>query len=150
MRRFLLLAEQAREHVLDVDVHFLDALIGNNFKRGHGALANFHFHQALIELAVAKLRAQFFARAVGLVPALRFGLDGVDELADDSLGAGGGEAREQQVEHALFGGLFGALGHFVELLLAHHVDGGLHQVAHHGFNVAARRSRLRCTSRLRL
>ena len=66
----LLLAEQPREHVLDVDVHFLDALIGDDFKRGHRALANFHFHQALIEFAVPKLRAELFPRAVGLIAAI--------------------------------------------------------------------------------
>jgi hypothetical protein len=69
-----LLAEDSREHVLDVDVHFLDALIGNDFKRGHRALAHFDFHQALIELAVAQLRAKFFPRAVGLVAPGRFDL----------------------------------------------------------------------------
>ena len=72
---FLLLAEKSREHVLDVDVHFLDALIGNNFKCGHRTLADFHLHQALVELAVAKLRAEFFPRAVGDVPTIRFGLE---------------------------------------------------------------------------
>ena len=33
--------------------------------------------------------------------------------------------------------MFGALGHFVQFFLAHHVDGGLDQIAHHGFHVAA-------------
>jgi hypothetical protein len=33
--------------------------------------------------------------------------------------------------------VFGALGHFVQFFLAHHVDGGLDQIAHHGFHVAA-------------
>ncbi len=33
--------------------------------------------------------------------------------------------------------MFGALGYFVQLFLAHHVDGGLDQIAHHGFHVPA-------------
>ena len=33
--------------------------------------------------------------------------------------------------------MLGALGDFIELFLAHHVDGGLDQVADHGFDVAA-------------
>ncbi len=59
-----LLAEHAREHVLDVDVHFLDALVGDDFEGGHGALAHLDFHHALVEFAFAQLRAQFFARAL--------------------------------------------------------------------------------------
>ena len=43
-----LLAEKAGEHVFDVDVHLLHALIRHNFKGGHGALADLHFHHALI------------------------------------------------------------------------------------------------------
>src|SRR4029077_4521181 len=35
---FLLLPEKAGEHVLNVDIHLLDALIGDDFKRGHGTL----------------------------------------------------------------------------------------------------------------
>ena len=133
---FLLLAEEAREHVLDVDVHLLDALIGDDFKRGHGALADLDFHQALIELAFAQLRAKFFARAIGGIAAQRFGQRGTGGGARNSTGRRG-EARQQQVEQALFGGLLGALGDFVEFFFAHHVDGGFHQVAHHGFDVAA-------------
>ena len=52
-------------------------------------------------------------------------------------GAGGGEGGSSKIEHALFGGLFGAVGNFVELFFAHHVDGSFDQIAHHGFDVAA-------------
>ena len=45
--------------------------------------------------------------------------------------------RKQKVEHALFGGLLGAIGDFIELFFAHHVDGSFHQVADHRFHVAA-------------
>src|SRR5579864_4250719 len=49
----------------------------------------------------------------------------------------GGGVGQQEVEDALFGGLLGAICDFVELFLAHHVDRGFHQVAHHGLDVAA-------------
>src|SRR6266436_952524 len=65
---FLLLAEHAGEHVLDIDVHLLDALIGDDFERGYGALADFEVDHALVELAFAQLEAQLFARALGLFP----------------------------------------------------------------------------------
>ena len=53
-------------------------------------------------------------------------------------GVGGHRRRRQkQIEQALFGGLLGALGDFVELFFADHVDGGFHQIADHGFDVAA-------------
>ena len=46
-------------------------------------------------------------------------------------------SREKQVENTLLGSLLRALGDFVEFFLAHHVDGRLHQVSNHGFDVAA-------------
>ena len=98
-------------------------------KGRHLALADFHFHHALIELAFAQLGAEFVAGARDLFAALRFG-GGI-------YFRGHGRRRQQQIEQALFGGLFGALGDFVELFLADHVNRGFHQVADHGFNVAA-------------
>ena len=53
-------------------------------------------------------------------------------------GIGGhGRRWQKQIEQALFGGLLGALGDFVELFFADHVDGCFDQIADHGFNVAA-------------
>ena len=45
--------------------------------------------------------------------------------------------RQQQVEQALFGVQLGLVGNVFELLLAHHVDGDLHQVANHRLDVAS-------------
>ena len=45
--------------------------------------------------------------------------------------------RKQQVEDALFGGLLGSIGDFVELFFAHHVDGSFDKVADHRFDIAA-------------
>ncbi len=125
-----LLAEEAGEHVLDIDVHLLDALAGDDFKGGHGALADFDFDQALVELGFAELGAEFVTGAIGGVCGDRNGR-GAGGIADRCNG------REQQVEDALFGGLLGALGDFVELFLADHINGGFDQVAHHGLDIAA-------------
>ena len=54
-----------------------------------------------------------------------------------ALSAGSAGGRHQQVQQAFFGVALGALADFVEALLAHHVDGDLHQIADHGFDVAA-------------
>ena len=52
-----------------------------------------------------------------------------------SLASGcGGISRSSRRSSAL---RLGAVGDFVEALLAHHVDGDIHQVADHGFHVAA-------------
>src|SRR5271155_172052 len=124
-----LLAEHAGEHVFYVDVHFLDALIGDDFEGGHLAFADFHFDHALIELAFAQLGAEFFARAGYLLAALNFG---------GGSGVGRhGRRRKEQIEQAVFGGLFGALGDFIQFFLAHHINRGFHEVADHGFHVAA-------------
>src|SRR5258707_873497 len=40
-----LLPKHTRKHVLDIYVHLLDALIGDDLERGHGAFAHFDFHQ---------------------------------------------------------------------------------------------------------
>ena len=45
--------------------------------------------------------------------------------------------RQQNVEQTLFGIEFGLVGDIFELLFAHVVDGDLHQIADHGFDVAA-------------
>src|SRR6202158_1013308 len=127
---FLLLAKHAGEHVLDIDVHLLDALVGDDFERGHGALANFEVHHALVELAFPKLDAELFARALGL-----FALRG--NLGVWSAGRGRRSRRKQEVEHAFFRGLLGAVGDFVEFFLADHVDGGLYEVADHRLHIAA-------------
>src|SRR5258708_902280 len=127
---FLLLAEHAGEHVLDIDVHLLDALVGDDFERGHGALADFEVDHALVELAFAQLEAKFFARALGLL-ALR------GNFRVRSAGRGRRRRRKQEIEHAFLRGLLGAVGDFVELFLADHVDGSLDEIADHRFHIAA-------------
>src|SRR5229473_835264 len=63
----LLLPEHAGEHVLELaDVHLIDALVGDDFERGHGALADFEIHYALVQLAFAELNAKLFACALRL------------------------------------------------------------------------------------
>src|ERR1700730_10934587 len=128
----LLLAEKAGKHVLDVDVHLLDALVRDDLERGHGALAHLDFDHALVEFAFPQLDTELVAGAVRFAARV-FGLG----LAGRRAIHRNGRRWEQQVEQALFSSLFGALGNFVELFLADHVDGGLDQVAHHRFDVAA-------------
>ena len=45
--------------------------------------------------------------------------------------------RQEKVEQAVFGRLFGALGDFVEFFLADHINRSFDEVADHGFHVAA-------------
>src|SRR5208282_1081224 len=59
------LAEDVGQHVLEIDVHFLDALIGNDFEGRKVALASFDFDGAVVELAFAQLLPQFLAGAAG-------------------------------------------------------------------------------------
>src|ERR1700739_2495610 len=125
-----LLAKHPAQHFLEVDVHLLDALIGNDFERRHHLFADFDIHHALVEFAFAQLRAQFFARALVLF-ALRGGI----------AFRGAWECRwrrgKQNVQHALFRCLLSALRDFVQFFFAHHVNGHFHQVADHRFHIAA-------------
>src|SRR6266478_7292676 len=57
------LAEDVGKHVLDVDVHLLDALVGDDFKRREIALARFDLDLTIVELAFAQLLAKLFARS---------------------------------------------------------------------------------------
>ncbi len=57
------LAENVGQHVLDVDVHLLDALIRDDLEGREIAFADIDFHGALVELAFAQLLAKFFASA---------------------------------------------------------------------------------------
>ena len=91
--------------------------VGGDFE-GRAALLDVDLDHAVVELAGAQLLAQLLAGALGAL-------------------AGLGLRRHQQVEQALLGVALGALGDFVQALLAHHVDGDLHQVADHRFDVAA-------------
>src|SRR5271155_3928990 len=124
-----LLAEHAGEHVFYIDVHFLDALIGDDFEGRHLAFANFDFDHARVELAFAQLGAKFFPRASYLFAALNF--RGGRSVRRN------GRRREEQVEQAVFGGLLGALGDFVELFFTDHINRGFDEIADHGFHVAA-------------
>src|ERR1700689_2991300 len=59
------LAEDVGQHVFDVDVHLLDALIGDDFERGEIAFADVNLNRAVVEFAFAQLLAQLFAAAGG-------------------------------------------------------------------------------------
>ena len=56
------LAEESRKDIFDVDIHFLDALVADDLEGREVALLHFDFDRAIVELAIAKLRAQFLAR----------------------------------------------------------------------------------------
>ena len=112
-----LLAEDVGQHVLEVDAHFLDAGVGGDLERGRAVL-DVDLHDAFVEFAFPQALAEFLAGA----------LDGLGGL---------GLLGHEQVEQPVLGAQLGAVGHFVQALFAHHVDGDVHQVADHGFHVAA-------------
>ncbi len=130
------LAEDVGQHVLEIDVHFLDALIGDDFERREIALAGFDFNGAVVEFAFAQLLAQLFAGAAG-----GFGQGGAGIDDHSAIGAGIGRTGrgwgEKNIEQPFFGIQFGFIGDVFELLFAHHFDGDLDQVANHGFDIAA-------------
>ena len=58
------LAEESGKHVLQVDVHLLGALVGNDLEAGLIAVAHIELDHALVQLALAELLAQLLARAL--------------------------------------------------------------------------------------
>src|SRR6267378_2438146 len=125
-----LLAEHAGKHVFDVDVHLLNALVGDDFKRRHSAFADLKIHHPLIELSFAKLRTQLFASALRLLALL-------GEFRFAGALCRRRRRRQEEIKNAFLGGLLGTVGNLVELFLAYHIDRSLHQVAHHRFHIAA-------------
>ncbi len=95
IRRFLVRwPKEAGKDILDIDVHLFHALRRDDFERGHAAVAHLHFHFPFVQLAFAKLGAEFFPRALELLlggaarpsspsPAFfsRFALTGREEAA---------------------------------------------------------------------
>ena len=123
----------------EVDVHLLDALVGDDFEGREIALAGFDFDGAVVEFAFAQLLTQFFAGAAGGFGQAGAGVD------DHAARTGIGRTRrcrsrgrgQQDVEQALFGIQFGFVRDVFEFLFADHFDGDLNQVANHGFDIAA-------------
>src|SRR5262249_4808297 len=127
--------EQPGQHVLDVDVDFLDLRAGDDLERRKRFLAHVDFDDAVVEAAGAQLIAEVLARAAALVVARRAvrprrWIARLDE-------PGGRGRRQQDVEQALFGVLSGLRPHFLETLLSNHVDAELDEIAHHRLDVAA-------------
>src|SRR6476661_8321099 len=69
------LAKDVRQHVFDVDVHLLYALVRDNFERRKIALASFDFYGAVVKLAFAQLLAKFLTGPGIRIPGRRFELE---------------------------------------------------------------------------
>ena len=59
------LPKNVGQHVLQVYIHLLHTLVGDDFKGWKIALADVNFYHALVELALAQLLPQLFAGTVG-------------------------------------------------------------------------------------
>ena len=90
------LAEDVGQHVLEVDVHLLDALVGDDFEGRKIALAGFDFNLAVVELAFAQLLAKFFAGARLRFPGCRVAFE--DESGLRSFRRTRSDRRQQKVE----------------------------------------------------
>jgi hypothetical protein len=120
--------EEAREHVLHVDVDLLDRGARDDLEGREALLADVDFDVLVIEAAVAELLAQLFPRALRLL---------ADRRRLLVVLGGGGKRRQQQIEHTFLGRLARLLAHLGGPLLLDHIDTELHEVAHHGLHVAA-------------
>ena len=118
--------EQARQHVLQVDVDFLDRRAGDDLERRKRLLAHVDVDHARVEAAGAQLLAEPLARLMLLLA----------RGARVFVRRDRPRRRQQDVEQPLLGVLRRLRAHFLEPLLAHHVDAELDQVAHHRLDVA--------------
>jgi hypothetical protein len=126
-----LVPEEAGQEVLDVDVHFLHTLRGEDLEAGEALLAHLDLHGARVEASGAQLAAQLLARGSGL-------LGGAGRVLDRRVsrgrGTGGGK---EEIEKLLLDVRLRLPPHFRLLLAAHHVHRRLREVADHGLDVAA-------------
>ena len=88
--------------------------------------AHFDFDLAIVELAFAQHLAKFLARFAVARVGLGFGSE-AHRL----------RARQQCVEHALFGGVHGAMANLLHLFFARHLDRDIHQILDDGIDLAA-------------
>ena len=93
---------------------------------GNDLLLHVDFDHAIVELAVAQLLAHPLARAAHLVAD-----------AAGILVRRGRPRRQQQIEQPLLGVELRLGAHFLDALVAHHVDRELDQIADHRLDVAA-------------
>src|SRR4029077_2068019 len=132
------LAEEVGKHVLDVDIHLLYALVGDDFERREIALAYVNFYRAVIQLAFAQLLAKFLAgAALRFIVGRRSCRPFEDHAPRGSLGRSRGGRGKQNIQQALFGVELGFVGDVFELFFANHLDGDLDQVADHGLNITS-------------
>jgi hypothetical protein len=121
----LALREHAPEQVLELNAHLFDTLrCHDGHRRPAPLLAELDVDLAIVELAEPQQAAQLLA-------GLALGL-----LADGLGRAGDRGRREQRVEDALLGALLGLGGHPLLLLLGHHRDRELGQIANDRLDVA--------------
>jgi hypothetical protein len=111
-----LAAEQAGQEVLDVDVHLLDALVGDDLEGRKRLVHHLDFDQAFLELPFPQELAEPFA-----------------PFRDVRVG----ERRHQQLDQSLLDAGARAVADVSGLLLADHLDGDLRQVADDRLDVAA-------------
>ena len=130
-------------------LHLFRRLVGEDLDLRLAAVAGLQFDEPVVETALAELLAQTLAFAAAVVIG-RHGqrLAGVfnallprDERwlqrCFGNRGWGCTRLHQQHLEQAILGGEFGAVLDLLELLLAHHVDAHLDEIAHDGLDVAA-------------
>ena len=118
--------EQARHHVLDVELDLFDVRAGDDLERREVLLLDFDLDEPVVEAALAQLLAHALARALCFFLDLRRILVGRRK-----------RPRQQQVEQPLLGVLLRLGAHVSGVLLAHHADGDLDEIANHRLDVAA-------------
>ena len=117
-----LASEDVREHLLDVDVHLLDPLVGDDLDRVAPSLG-LDLHHAVVELAGPELLAQLLARPCSRVVRV---VDAVALLR-----------RHQDLEQPILGIPLRPLRDHLDLLLSDHFNRHLDEVADHRVDVAA-------------
>ena len=119
--------EQPGHHVAQVDADFFHRRPGDQLDRREGLLLDVDFHHAVVELAGAQLLAHPLARAAHLVARPGPG-------SSSGAAGRGGSSRSSRRSSVLSSRLD---AHFLDALVAHHVDRDLDQIADHRFDVAA-------------
>ena len=132
-------AEETRHQVLELDIHFLDALRREDLEGWRAPLAHLDFDEPVLEQPRAELAAKLLAGR--LDARIRVG---TARRRNPILGPlRRRRAGQQQIEQALFDVRLGLGPALLELRATHHVDGVRHQVANHRLDVAAHVADLR-------
>ncbi len=128
-------SKNVRQHVLDVDVHLLNALVRHDFKRRKIPLPHINLHLTLVQFPLAQLLPQFLPRPRRRFRQRRPRINHHSSRCSTFRRPRRRRWRQQNIQQPLLRVQLGLVGNVLQLFLAHIIDRNLHQIPHHRLHI---------------